>query len=251
MPERVSDRVEGIETTLLLGGLHELYGVDFRGYDPGFLKSRLHVFMQARGCRNISDLQAKVLHRPEVARDLMRHLSDVAIPLLDHRAHVLALRHAVLPLLRSCPHSNIWIAECARATSVMTLAMLLEEEGLYDRAHLFATNANPDLLAEVSALKYDLVGAGVDADAMRRNMTMAQFDLVGDASFNEFQLIVCERPLHDLGMPLQHRVMRLFSESLCPFGILQITPCSDLARSSFSVNYKAISREHGIYQRIA
>ena len=55
----------------------------------------------------------------------------------------LALRERVVPLLKTSPHLKIWHAGCATGEEVYAMAILLEEEGLYDNTQIFATDLNP------------------------------------------------------------------------------------------------------------
>ena len=56
--------------------------------------------------------------------------------------------------------------------------------------------------------------------ALQNRITWAQYNMVTDASFNEFQMIVCQRALPDFGPLLRQRVLRLFHDSLSLFGVL-------------------------------
>ena len=57
---------------------------------------------------------------------------------------------------------------------------------------------------------------------LRGRITWAGYNLVTDASFNEFDAIVCCRALADFGPLLRQRVLRLFHDSLSRFGVLGI-----------------------------
>ena len=53
-----------------------------------------------------------------------------------------AFREKVVPLLRTYPFTRIWCAGCSTGEEVYSLAILLEEEGLYDRTRIYATDIN-------------------------------------------------------------------------------------------------------------
>jgi chemotaxis protein methyltransferase CheR len=75
---------------------------------------------------------------------------------------------------------------------------------------------------------------------LRRHITWSQYSLVTNASFNEFQAILCCNALPDFGPVLRQRVLRLFHDSLARFGVL----CLD--------RQLAVSDAHaGAYQGIA
>jgi chemotaxis protein methyltransferase CheR len=188
----------------------------------------------------------------------------------------MAMRCAALPVLRSASWPVVWLAECGDPGLVLQLAVMLEEEGLLGKTQLFVTSANDDLLGEVEAVavaadsmldrdERHLKGGGrsslldycerdgefykLRAD-LRQNIVWGQYDLASDASFNEFHLILCQRPLKELDLPLQRRALGLFSQSLCNFGILQVEPPSDLLGTEFAKDFTCLLGEQGLYRRL-
>src|SRR5690349_25083682 len=55
-------------------------------------------------------------------------------------------REHVVPLLRPFPFIRIWHAGCSTGEEVYSMAILLEEEGLYERARIYATDINEVVL---------------------------------------------------------------------------------------------------------
>jgi chemotaxis protein methyltransferase CheR len=268
--------LEELEIDLLLEGVFRRFGYDFRGYRRAPLRARLLALMQHAGVRTISALQDRVMHDRAATNDLLRALSMRRTALFDDAEYFRALRTVVVPLLRSCPSPRIWIAECLSAEEVCSLSILLAEEQLYDKTQIFATAANDMLLDEAKqgvfaldllplyAENYRKSGGGANLDDyvgragtqgvfsadIRSNVTWAQYNLATDASFNEFQLIVCRRALSDFGGSLQHRALQLFYDSMPLFGILSMDENPALATPPFVICYKTLSEEHGLYRRV-
>jgi chemotaxis protein methyltransferase CheR len=55
-------------------------------------------------------------------------------------------REQVVPWLRTYPFIRIWCAGCSTGEEVYSLAILLQEEGLYDRCRIYATDMNEAVL---------------------------------------------------------------------------------------------------------
>ena len=80
-----------------------------------------------------------------------------------------ALRERVVPLLRTYPKVRIWHAGCASGEEAYSFAIVLEEEGLYDRCHIYATDMNETVLARAvrSSVPEDSVSAPAYVPAER------------------------------------------------------------------------------------
>ncbi len=65
-------------------------------------------------------------------------------------------------------------------------------------------------------------GRATLAAHLRQRITWAQYSPVTDASFNEFDAILCPRALPAYGPVLRQRVLRLFHDSLALFGVLGV-----------------------------
>src|SRR5205807_1385389 len=53
-----------------------------------------------------------------------------------------AFRKRVVPLLRTYSFTRIWCPGCSTGEEVLSLAILLREEGLYEQSRIYATDIN-------------------------------------------------------------------------------------------------------------
>ncbi|MBA5604456.1 chemotaxis protein [Duganella sp. FT3S] len=238
--------VEELELELLLAALVQCYGYDFRGHERAVLRHKLAAAMAQLGARTISSLQDQVLHDAGAVATVLRALHVPPAALFDDAGEVAQLRAVLDASLRGAALPKVWLADCAGAMQAWTLAMLLREQQLDGRTEIFATVPSDEqlaqaqdasvALAELPALQENYVrcggqgalldhlivqdGRAVLLPHLRSRITWAQYNLVTDASCNEFQLIVCRRALPDFGPVLRRRVLRLFHDSLAPFGVL-------------------------------
>lgn len=269
--------VEDLEIDLLLEGVYRRFGQDFRGYRRESVRHRLHALMRGAGLKTVSSLQDRVMHDASASDLLLRALTMQPAGLFDDPGYFHALRQAMVPWLRSCPSPRVWVAECVAAEEVCALAILLAEEGLHEKTQIFATAANESLLEEAKAGEFALDrwseytenyrkcggranfadycskahGKAVFSTELRSNVTWAQYSLATDASFNEFQLIVCRNALSDFGVALSRRTLQLFYDSMPLFGILSVRGDDGLNAAPFVSRYKAIAEAQGLYRRVA
>lgn len=271
----ISTSLEDLEISLLLEAIYQRYGDDFRGYQKDAIRRKLQGFMLAHNLASISCVQDRVLHDPTYIDALLCALDAHPAGLFDHPKHMKELRAVLIPWLRSCPAPKVWIAECASAEDVYATAIMLMEEGVYHKTRIFATGANATLLSEAREAKFPLEkiaqyeenyvraggtenlanyyrqqdGVAVFRSELARNITWAQYNLGTDASFNEFELIVCRGGLNEYASRLRRRVLQLFYDSLPTFGLLSIAGANYAEVASFVSNYNVMSSEYGLYRR--
>lgn len=271
----VSNALENLEIALLLEAIFLRFGDDFRGHQKEAIRRKLHSFMLAHDIPTISALQDRVLHDSTYIDALLCTLDAHPAGLFDHPKHLLELRKALVPWLRSCPAPKVWIAECSAAEDVYSIAILLMEEGVYHKTRIFATGSNATLLSEAREGRFSLEklsqyeqnyvraggmqslthyydqvdGAAIFRAELDRNITWAQYNLGTDASFNEFELIVCRGGLNDYASRLRRRALQIFYDSLPTFGLLSVVGADYNDVAPFISRYKVMSPEHGLYRR--
>ena len=172
-----------------------------------------------------------------------------------------AFREKVVPVLRTYPFIRIWYAGCSTGEEVYSLAILLQEEGLYDRTRIYATDINEHVLATAregvfpleqmqeytqnylrgrrqAATSPSTTSPRTTARASRarcsENVVFAQHNLATDRSFNEFNVILCRNVMIYFDKALQDRVHELFYDSLGAFGILALGHKESLAFTRFA-----------------
>jgi chemotaxis protein methyltransferase CheR len=63
----------------------------------------------------------------------------------------ISFRNKVVPVLRTYPFIRISHAGCSTGEEVYSMAILLQEEGLYDRCRIYATDMNELVLKKAKA----------------------------------------------------------------------------------------------------
>jgi chemotaxis protein methyltransferase CheR len=273
---RASDDLERIEVQVLLEAIYQHYGFDFRGYAFGSLKRRLWRRAYAEKVETMSALQDRVLHDPTVMEGLLLDLSINVTSMFRDPTFFQALREKVVPLLRTYPFVRIWNAGCSTGEETFSLAILLREEGLYDRTRIYATDINDSVLERARSGVFPLekmrdytenyIRAGgkesfssyytADGNAARfdpeliEQVVFAQHNLVSDAPFNDFNVIVCRNVMIYFGKTLQDRVHELFYESLDPFGILALGHKESIKFTKHEERYEPLDLPEKLYRKM-
>ena len=275
-PVSYDKQLERIEIELLLEGIFRQYGFDFRAYAYSSIRRRIWKRITAEHLENVSALQERVLHDPRMMERLLLDLSVTVTAMFRDPGFYAAFREEVIPLLRTYPFIRIWHAGCSTGEEVYSMAILLQEEGLYDRSRLYATDINEVVLQQAKAgifplermqeytenyireggkrsfseyytAKYD---GALFTPALRQNVVFSQHNLVTDRSFSEFNVVLCRNVLIYFDKTLQKRVHGLFYESLVNFGILCLGSKESLKFSEYEECYDQISRMEKIYRKV-
>lgn len=265
MNER-NDEVENIEIQLLLEAVFLRYGVDFRQYAPASIKRRIRHSVREEKVNSISALQEKLLYHADCMERFLLVLSVNVTALFRDPGFYRVFREKIVPRLRTYPFIRIWHAGCSSGEEVYSLAILLQEEGLYDRARLYATDMNEVILARARDGIYPIErmkayhrnyinagGKGSLADyytaqyeraifhgSLKKNIIWSQHNLVTDGSFNEFHVILCRNVLIYFDQALQARVHQLFYESLVSFGMLGLGQMETIRFSPYETRYEVL-----------
>jgi len=267
--------LERIEVELLLEGVFRHYGFDFRAYAFASIRRRLWKRIEAEGLSSISELQARILHDPPMMEKLLLDLSINVTAMFRDPLFYRAFREHVVPLLRTYPFIRLWHAGCATGEEVYSMAILLQEEGLYERSRIYATDINEVVLqrakegifpidrmqeytenyiaaggkrafSDYYLAKYD---GALFSPTLTTNVVFSLHNLVTDRSFAEFNVILCRNVLIYFDKSLQAKVHGLFYDSLAMFGILVLGSRESLRFSAYEERYEQINGPEKIFRK--
>jgi len=264
-----------IEIDLILQAIYNKFGYDFRNYSKAHIKRRLLNRLAASELISISEMQHKVLHEPDFFEIILRDLSINVTEMFRDPGFYLALRRDVLPILKTYPFFKVWHAGCSTGEEVYSFAVLLKEEGIYDRAQIYATDFNRDVLEiakkgiyPIDRIKeftanYQAAGGTqsfsdyymanynsvIYDQSLKKNLVFAEHNLVTDSVFAEANLIICRNVLIYFNKDLQNRVITLFNDSLVNGGFLGLGSKETLQFSNQVNNFDVINRDEKIYKK--
>lgn len=273
----IKDEIESIEIDLLLDGIYRRYGYDFRSYASASIRRRIWKFAEQEGLTTISAVQEAVLHQSAMMDKFVLSLTVNVTTMFRDPAFFSALRNSVVPILKTYPMIRIWDAGCATGEEAYSMAIVLKEEGIYDRCRIYATDMNEDVLRKAKTgifplshmkeftdnyiqsggktsfsdyytAKYDYAIINQD---LRQNIIFAQHNLVTDKSFNEFNLVLIRNVLIYFNEELRGKVLDLLHESMASFGILALGKRESLKFSKLESSYEELDAAMKLYKRCA
>jgi chemotaxis protein methyltransferase CheR len=271
-----SHALDSLELDLLLEAVFRYHGYDFRDYARTSMRRRVGNIMRIEGVETISALQDRALHDRAAWERFLNGISVNVSAMFRDPGFFLAFRSIAVPLLRTYPFIRIWQAGCSLGEEAYSLAILLEEEGLYERSLIYATDINEasvrqaregiypaDVMqkytqnylqsggtrsfSEYYTARYDFA---ILRPALQRNIVFSQHNLVSDAPFNEFNVILCRNVMIYFNRRLQERTHALLHSSLGMFGILGLGARESLRFVPQEPLYEPLVAGEKLYRRI-
>ncbi len=269
--------VEDVEVRLFLEGIYRYYGFDFRSYDLSWMRSRIKRSVCEEQLLTVSALQEKVLRDLGCMDRFLVNMSQQNMSLFGNPEFYLLLRHRVVPLLKTYPSLRIWMAGCSTGEEIYSVAIVLREEGLWDRMQIYVTDMSEAILKNaragvfpVSSLdqyrrNYQLSDGKADfADyfsessdgvvldpELRSKILFAVHNLVTDGSFNEFHMIFCRRGMEQFSAALQRHVLLLLRDSLITFGYLALARGDSIQMMRETPGFEKVNEPSRLYRKVA
>ncbi|MFE0507875.1 CheR family methyltransferase [Peribacillus butanolivorans] len=267
---------EDIEIELLLQAIYSVSGFDFRKYMRSSIKRRVENRMRLDHIRRISGMIERVLYEKGYVEKLLNDFSINVTEMFRDPDFFKAFRLKIVPLLKQLPEIRIWHAGCSTGEEAFSMAILLKEEGLYEKAKIYATDMNEDVLRHAekgilplnrmqSYTKNYLQAGGKQEfseyyttdyqnaylnSSLLKNIVFFQHNLVTDGSFNEFHIIMCRNVMIYFTGELQTCVNHLFYDSLSKEGFLAVGSKETLHTSSLSEDYEDFDSKERIYRKL-
>lgn len=270
------DKAENIEIKLLLEGVYEQYGYDFREYSSESLRRRIRELIRHEGLTSVSVLQNELLRNPDFMDRLVLQLSVNITSMFRDPEYFASIRNKIIPRLRTYPFIRIWIAGCGSGEEVYSLAILLEEEGLLSHSRIYATDINDVVLKQAKegiypigkmqeySTNYQKSGGSrsfsefytanydraVFRQSLKEHIVFAQHNLVTDGPFNTFNLVLCRNVLIYFNDALTERVLRLLQTSVEMFGFLGLGVKESLQFTQVEKDFEVVDSTNKLYKKI-
>ncbi|MDP3847446.1 MAG: chemotaxis protein CheB [Pseudomonas sp.] len=235
---------------LFLEALLKQYGYDFRGYQRDSLERRIRNLMVHFDLGSFPEFQSAVLSDAALFERLCAELSVGVTSFFRHPEQFREIREKILPYLASFPIVKLWSAGCSTGEEAYSLAVLLDELGLLERSHLFATDINHYLLelaksglfpaGPLASNRSNYLASGGSRgfdshvastgrflkveERLHQRVMFHRHSLAEEGIFNEFQLIICRNVMIYFNIELQRQVLQRFLRSLHADGFLVLGP---------------------------
>ncbi len=264
-----------IEIRLLMEGIFQVYGYDFRQYSEASLRRRLSHWLSCSCFDNLSQAQSQLLRDRDLFNTLLRGITVNVTEMFRDPVFFKTVREQVVPYLKTYPFVKVWHAGCATGEEAYSMSILLSEEGLRGRFRIYATDIDEEVICKAQKGIYPLQdlkrftknyqhsgGTASFSDyytarydhaildpSLRENIVFAEHNLAVDADFGEMHLILCRNVLIYFKLPLKERVLGLFDSSLVPGGFICLGTKESLDHRHIAVRYDELKPKSQIYRK--
>lgn len=266
---------ENIEIQLLLQAIYMKYGYDFRNYSKASIKRRILQSLSRSELTTISEMQHRVLYDEQFFSSLLMNLSINVTEMFREPLFFRTIREKIIPILKKEPFIKVWHAGCATGEEVYSMAILLKEDGMYERAQIYATDFNQNVIQKakdgiypISSMKeytknYKIAGGrssfadyytarydhAIMEKSLKKNIVFADHNLATDWVFGEMNVIFCRNVLIYFTRELQDRAIRLFRDSLGDGGFLCLGSKESIRFSEYSNDFEDAALGEKIYRK--
>lgn len=265
-----------IEQDLILNAIYQHYGYDFREYTKESILRRLQSQADKAKVTYLSELIPMILYDESYASSFLMELSVCVTEMFRDPEFYMQFKKIIIPSLKTYPYFKIWHAGCATGEEAYSMAILLKEDALLDRANIYATDYNLKLLSiaregiyknnslEQQNKNYLAMGGkkslrhyyspsetfGKMKAELQSNILFTEHNLTCDNVFSETDVILCRNVLIYFNKALQEKVIDLFYESLSHKGYLCLGVNEHPQFICDSNQFKLIDYKTSIYQKI-
>lgn len=254
--------------------LYQCYGLDFRGYADASFGRRIEHVIKIFGLESSEELINKIKNEPDFKLSLIHEITVGATEMFRDPAFWLALKKDILRIFKSKESLDIWVAGCSTGEEVFTLAIILDELGLAEKANIIAS--------DLDLMKIDVARKGYyfrnsfekncenysnsegiksldhycEKDSsgyqmnlhLLRNVNFIQQDLLQKTLDQTFDVVLCRNVMIYFNLDVQNSFLRKIKRNINPAGFLGLGLEESITLLDEASHFKVFKRIEKIYQ---
>lgn len=250
------------------------YKVDLSNYASASLERRLERFLSLHYFESIEKLTEKLLSDNLFFDLFIKEITVNTTEMFRDASSWKVIREQIIPLLKDLPTIRIWHAGCSSGEEVYSMAILLKEEGVLDKAKIIASDLNKEIIesakkgcysrktTELNEENYLQSGGNkkfsdyyVPNDTcylmdqnLISNVRFMKHDLSSGNEFSKFDIILCRNVMIYFNKDLQEKVFSLFQNSLFKRGFVIIGKKESMTYYSNSRMFSEVNSTEKIYR---
>ncbi len=255
----------------------EKYKYDFTNYAMSSFRRRILRIMELYKFGSADLLIKRLKDDDAFFSDFIAEITVNVTEMFRDPSFGRVLRDDVIPnILLNHNNISIWHAGCSSGEEVFSMAILLKEMGILNKAKIIATDIDKVILEKAKMGHYSMKnmelneknyirfegknkfgdyfteqnGKAVMDKTLVQNVSFREHDLVQGVVFNKFDLILCRNVMIYFNQNLQNEVLKKHHESLFKYGYLVIGSKESLIWCEIANKFIVVNNEEKIYKKI-
>ena len=265
------------EAEELVTAIYDASGYDFSNYSTPSLHRRFQRFIDLKKISNLSGFIEQLQNDRLLLNEFIEEITVNVTEMFRDPYFFNIFKKEVLPQLNELPSIKIWHAGCSTGEEPYSMAIVLKEAGILDKAIIYATDINQSVLQTAASGKYsidllksyesnykeselkgnfadyyDLVeGNLIFKEELRKKIIFSTHNLVTDSGFNKFDLIICRNVLIYFNKQLQDQILQTFYNSLNNHGFLALGSKETIMFSTIEKTMDTYNSQFRIWRKMA
>ena len=253
------------------------YDYDFTNYAMSSFRRRIQRILELYKFGSVTMLIKRLKEDREFFDEFISEVTVNVTEMFRDPSFWRELRDHIIPnILLNHNTISIWHAGCSSGEEVFSMAILLKEMDMLDKAKIIATDIDTSILdrarkgaypiknmdlneknyirfqgtKELSNYYREENGKAILDPKLVENVSWRQHDLVQGIVFNKFDLILCRNVMIYFNQNLQNEVLKKLHESLFKYGYLVIGSKESLIWCEIANKFIVVNNEEKIYKKI-
>ncbi len=261
---------------LLLNFLLKEKGLDFREYSEASVRRRIAKILSELRISNVESYIDHLREEEDALNEFIEKFTVNVTEMFRDPFFYNTLVKAAFPILRQKEKIKIWSAGCSTGEEVLSLAIVLLENGMLEKTEILGTDLSDSVLEIAKKKTYKLrhlegfskayMDSGGKAslaeyyskngeygtfeDDLYKNIKFEKHNLVNGGIFSGYDLIICRNVLIYFNANLQHKVISNFNRALNPRGFLALGSKESVIFFNDRLQFKELIQESKIYQKV-
>ncbi len=274
----MQQEIEIADLRKLTSLVKDKYNYDFTNYAMSSFKRRIQRVLELDRLGSVDVLLKKLETNPAYFQTFVSEITVNVTEMFRDPSFWRVLRDKIIPtILLNHDKISIWHAGCSSGEEVLSMAILLKEMNMLDKAKIVATDLDKSILQKARAGKISMKNMdlneknyirfqGQHSDMKRyykeedgfaildksllENVSFREHDLVMGNTFSKFDLVLCRNVMIYFNQNLQNRVLHLLHDSLFKYGYLVIGSKESLIWCEIANKFIVANNEEKIYKKI-
>lgn len=269
--------IEIAELRKLTTFIQEKFDYNFKDYAMSSFRRRIKRMLDLYKLQTVDELIYILNTKEGFFEEFVSELTVNVTEMFRDPTFWRVLREHIIPnIMLNHNKISIWHAGCSSGEEIVSMAIVLDEMGILDKAKIVATDIDRSIIAKAKEGRYPLkhmevnrknylryqgkyslekyyteVGSeAVMNKALLENVSYRKHDLVQGNVFSKFDLVLCRNVMIYFNQTLQNQVLHRLHESLFKYGYLVIGSKESLIWCDIAHKFIVVNNEEKIYKKI-